>query len=215
LKAGDDSILYYRMKYLLKTILLLIAATTEAQMVEFYAGHQRTGVDVMWFKNFKNRKEEKLAFLFFSRNRASVDDQHSPTMFGSTNAVSYNFKKGLGIVSVNAGFIPKAGVQYYKSKNSFLFFGWLVADLKKRGNIDLFGLFRYQPNITEYWKALMQLELFPVYTPSSASWNLTQRVRIGAKHHGWGGGLMIDFNQAGVGRFTKTNNIGAFMRYDF
>lgn len=191
----------------------------QAQMVEFYVGHERRGIDILWFKNFKNRKEEKTAFLFFSRNRASVDDHNSPTLFGSTNAVSYNFKNGLGIVTVasflNAGFIPKAGMQYYKSNNNFLFFGWLVADVKKQGNIDLFGLFRYQPKINEHWKGLMQLEFFPVFTPSSELWNFTERVRIGAKHHGWGAGLMMDFNQTGVTNFIKTNNIGAFVRYDF
>lgn len=198
---------------------LFISKALTAQTVEYYAGHQRTGVDIMWFKNIKNKKEERIPFLFFSRNRASVDYKNSPALFGSTNAVSYNFKNGLGIVTVasflNAGFTPKAGVQFYKAKNSFLFFGWLVADLKKKGNIDLFGMFRYQPKISERWKGFGQLELFPVYTPSTEIWNLTQRIRLGAKHHAWAGGLMMDFNQYGNGSLTKTNNTGVFLRYDF
>ena len=207
------------MKQLLTAILLFFTLTMQAQMVEYYAGHERTGIDIMWFKNFKNRKDEKTSFLFFSRNRASVDYKNSPTLFGSTNAVSYNFKNGWGIVTVasfvNSGFIPKAGIQFNKAKGSFLFFGWLVADLKKEGNVDLFGLFRFQPKINEQWKGLLQLELFPVYNPSSTTWSLTERLRIGAKWKNWGGGLMLDANQTGRTTWSTTNNTGVFIRYDF
>jgi len=215
-----------RIRYLfaMRILFLLVIANlmhmmAAAQMAEYYAGHKRTGVDLLWFKNFKNKKEQRAAFLFFSRNRASVDYEKSPTAFGSTNAVSYNFRNGLGIVAVasflNAGVTPKGGVQYYKAKGSFMLFGWLVYDLKPEGNIDLFGLFRYQPKINENWKGFGQLELFPVYNPSSEVWNLTQRLRLGAKYQAWAGGLMMDFNQTGKTQFTKTNNIGAFVRYDF
>jgi hypothetical protein len=211
--------LFYFMKQLLTSLLILTVAISKAQMAEFYAGHQRTGVDIMWFKNFKNKKDERTRFLFFSRNRASVDYKNSPTLFGSTNAVSYNFKNGLGIVTVasflNAGVTPKAGIQYYKAKGNFMFFGWLVADLEEKGNIDLFCLFRYQPKLNEKWKGLGQLELFPVYNPASHLWNITQRVRIGAKYRAWGGGLMMDFNQTGNNSFTTANNTGTFLRYDF
>jgi len=207
------------MRSLVLYLFLLLHMGAQAQMAEFYAGHKRTGVDLMWFRNFKNSKDEKSPFLFFSRNRASVDYNQSPLLFGSTNAVSYNLKNGLGMVGVasflNAGFTPKAGVQYYKAKGSFMFFGWLVADLKRKGNIDLFGLFRFQPAINKQWKGLGQLELFPVYQPSSGFWSLTQRIRLGAKYHLWAGGLMLDYNQAGKQFFTTTQNTGVFIRYDF
>ena len=189
------------------------------QSVEAYAGHQRVGVDLMWFKNFKNNKDERSPFLFFSRNRASVDYNNAPTAFGSTNALSYNFKNGLGFVTVasflNAGFTPKAGVQLYKSKGPFMFFGWLVTDIRKNGNLDLFGLFRYQPVINGHWKGFGQIELFPVYTPSAGTWNLTQRVRLGARYQLWAAGFMADFNQLIVDNTIKTSNVGGFLRYDF
>ena len=198
---------------------LLFRGVAFAQSLETYAGSQRVGVDLMWFKNFKDLKNEKTPFLFFCRNRASVDYHNSPTSFGSTNAVSYNFKNGIGLVAVasflNAGFTPKAGIQYYKQKGDFMFFGWLVADLKNKGNIDMFGLFRYQPKISKDWKLFSQLELFPVYNPNSEFWNLTQRVRLGAKYSAWAGGLMMDFNQSGKQNFTTTENIGGFLSYEF
>ena len=199
--------------------MLLHGGISNAQAVEIYAGHERAGVDLMWYKFFKDKKDTPTPFLFFSRNRASTDYDNSPTAFGSTNAVSYNFKNGLGLVAVgsllNAGFTPKAGVQFVKIKGDFLFFGWLVADLKKEGNFDLFGMFRYQPKISEQWRVFSQVELFPVYNPKNDWWNLTQRLRLGAKYRTWAAGFMADFNQAGTGDFIRTNNFGAFLRYDF
>lgn len=193
-----------------------------AQSVEVYAGHKRAGVDLMWFKNFKNIKDERTPFLFFSRNRASRDVIHNvsnPTAFGSTNAISYNFKNGIGIVGVasllNAGFTPKAGVQYYKQKGDFMFFGWFVSDLKKNNNLDLFGLFRYQPKFNEQWRGFLQVELFPVYNPKNQIWNFTERFRLGVRYHTWASGLMLDFNQAGKDNFTSTNNLGIFIRNEF
>lgn len=207
--------------------MLLSGGIAKAQSVETYAGHKRAGVDLMWFKFFKNGKEEKTPLLFFSRNRASRDvvlqrnatDTPIPTAFGSTNAISYNFKNGLGLVAVgsflNAGFTPKAGVQFVKTKGDFLFFGWLVADLKEEGNVDLFGLFRWQPKLNGQWRLFSQLELFPVYDPGDERWNITQRLRLGAKHHAWAGGFMADFNQAGKDAFSKTSNLGGFLRWEF
>lgn len=138
---------------------------------------------------------------------------------GSTNAISYNFKNGLGIVTVasflNSGFVPKAGFQFYKQKGDFMFFGWIVADIKKEGNIDIFGLFRYQPKINEQWNVFNQIELFPVYNPSSEFWNITQRIRLGVKYQNVAFGLMTDLNQSGMSNFTTTENIGGFLRYEF
>lgn len=192
---------------------------SHAQSVEIYAGYQRAGIDLMWFKNFKNTKNETTPFLFFSRNRASTDYQNSPTAFGSTNALSYNFKNGLGIVGVasflNAGFTPKVGIHYYKQKGDFVFFGWLVTDLKKKSNVDLFGLFRYQPTINRQWKGFFQAEVFPVYSPNTQLWNLTQRFRLGTRFHTWAGGLMLDFNQTGKKEFSSTQNLGIFIRNEF
>lgn len=200
--------------------MLLYGGMAAAQSVETYFGHQRAGVDLMWFSNFKDAQGERSPFLFFSRNRASTNYDHSPTAFGSTNAVSYNFKSGWGLVAVgsylNAGFTPKAGVQFVKMKGDFLFFGWLVADLKREGNLDLFGMFRWQPKLGKgNLRLFSQLELFPVYHLENDIWNITQRVRAGVKHRTWAAGLMADFNQAGKTDFIQTNNVGAFLRHDF
>lgn len=204
---------------LLALAMLLSGGIAKAQSVETYAGHKRAGVDLMWFKFFAKQNSEKTPFLFFSRNRASTDWDNAPTAFGSTNAVSYNLKNGVGLVAVgsflNAGFTPKAGVQYVKMKGDFLFFGWLVADLKEKGNVDLFGLFRWQPKLNEQWRLFSQLELFPVYNPENKFWSLTQRLRLGAKSHAWTAGILADFNQSGKVGFTKMKNMGVFLRHDF
>jgi hypothetical protein len=207
-------------KVMLLSIALLFAESRAiAQAVEVYAGHKRAGVDLLWFKNFKNKQDERTPFLFFSRNRASVDYQNSPTAFGSTNGVSYNFKNGLGIVAVgsflNTGFTPKMGLQYFKQKGDFMFFGWAVADLKKQGSVDVFGLFRYQPTLKTHLKGFGQLELFPVFNPATEVWNITQRLRLGLKYHTRAAGLMADFNQTGKNSFATTQNFGVFVRNEF
>ncbi len=198
---------------------MLVGNLGFTQSVETYAGNNRTGIDIMWFKKTKNLQDQPTAFLFFSRNRASIDYENSPTVFGSTNAVSYNFKNGLGVVAVaqflTAGITPKAGIQYYRQKGNFMFFGWLVADIKSKGAVDLFGLFRYQPGINKHWKIFSQLEIFPVYNPKLKIWNLTQRVRLGAKYNSWAAGLMTDLNETGKTNFIVTENIGGFLRYEF
>lgn len=208
-----------RLLFTLVLAAFLIRSVASAQSVEVYGGHQRTGVDLMWFKNFKNAEEEPSSFLFFSRNRASINEPDASTAFGSTNAVSYNFKNGLGIVAVgaflNAGFTTKTGLQYFKSRGDFMFFGWLVTDLKKQGSIDLFGMFRYQPQIGSQWRLFSQVELFPVFSPQKGLWNLTERLRLGAWHHDWAAGAMADFNQTGRNDFIQTGNLGIFLRHDF
>lgn len=207
-----------------KTVLFLIAAflfrnVAIAQSVEYYAGSNRNGVDLMWFKNFKNLKGDKSPILFFSRNRASVDYHNSPTAFGSTNAISYNFKNGLGIVAVasflNSGFTSKAGIQFNKQIRDFMFFGWVVNELKSEGNIDVFGLFRYQPKINEQWSVYSQYELFLVYHLANKFWNTTQRARLGVKYQNIAFGLMIDLNHTRINNPTSNENIGGFVRYDF
>lgn len=204
---------------LILSTILLLGSWAVAQSFEYYAGDKRTGVDLMWFKNFKTSGEKNTPFLFFSRNRASVDYHNSPSAFGSTNAISYNLKNGLGMVTVasffNSGFTPKAGLQYFKTKNNFLFFGWLVTDIKNKGGIDCFGLFRYQPKINEKWQLFSQLELFPVYNLSSDIWNTTERIRLGIKSNQLAFGLMLDTNQNGKTNWTTNENSGLFVRYDF
>ncbi|MFY7963879.1 MAG: hypothetical protein ACOVO1_03185 [Chitinophagaceae bacterium] len=204
---------------ILLATLLFCRSVAFTQAAEYFGGDQRTGVDIMWFKFLKDSKETKTSILFFSRNRASVDYRNSPTTFGSTNAVSYNFKSGLGIVGVasflNNGFTPKLGIQLFKQKNDFMFFGWLVADLKNHGNMDLFGMFRYQPKLSNNFKLFTQLELYPVYNPSEEYWSLTQRLRLGIKYDKFTFGLMADFNQQGVSHFSTTENIGGFLRHEF
>jgi hypothetical protein len=209
--------IYRTFVFLIATFLMKNVAI--CQSVEVYIGDKRAGVDLMWFKNFENKNGENTPFIFFSRNRASTDYQNAPTMFGSLNAVSYNLKNGFGVVAVasllNEGFVPKAGGQFYKNKGNFTFFGWFVADLEKEGGLDLFGLFRYQPTINKAWKGFGQLELFSVFYPTADLWNVTQRLRLGARYHDWAGGLMMDFNQLGKDNFIKTSNIGGFLKCDF
>lgn len=201
--------------------LLLISAfiETKAQTAEWYIGHQRTGMDIMWFRFFEAKPDQQKRWLYFSRNRASVDYHQSPVLWGSTNALSYQFKNGFGLVTVGQfttqGLIAKAGVQYTTRKDHFLFFGWLVTDLQKKGQIDLFGMFRFQPPYGKKIKGFHQLEIFPVWQRGLQRWNLTERIRTGLQLNKWATGWMLDMNQTGKKSFSFSENTGLFVRYEF
>lgn len=201
------------------TFALFCGGSAYAQSAEIYGGHQRAGVDLMWFKYFSNAEGKNSPFLFFSRNRASVDYENKTGAFGSVNAISWNLKNGLGAVAVgsflNSGFTPKVGIQYFKARGDFMFFGWLVTDLKKHGQTDLFGLFRYQPRIRGELKMFAQAELFPVFRPYDSYWNITERFRLGLRKKAWACGLMADLNHSGKTKLTHTNNLGGFVRHEF
>lgn len=208
-----------KLKILLTFVGVLFNYWISGQSVEIYTGNQRYGIDLMWFKYIKNTHNEATPLLFFSRTRASTTYQNESTGFGSTNAISYNFKNGLGLVMVGSfgptGLIPKAGIQYYQSKNNFMFFGWIVSELRNHASVEAFGLFRYQPSVHPLWKVFSQLELYPILSSSTGIWNFTERVRFGLKRHSLAGGLMLDFTQVGVEQFSHTSNIGVFIRNDF
>ncbi|MCU0429537.1 MAG: hypothetical protein MUF42_06150 [Cytophagaceae bacterium] len=199
--------------------LLLQSSEALSQATEAYGAHQRSGVDIMWFKRFKKKNEAPGPFLFFSRNRASVAYERSVSLFASTNAVSYNLKNGWGMVLAGTflmnGVSVKSGIQYFKQEGAFMFFGWCVSELKSHGSIDLFMLFRFQPSISPTLKLFSQVEVFPVYQSGTRSWNLTQRLRLGLKHRSWAAGPMADFNQVGAKTWKRSNNLGAFVRYEF
>ncbi|MFY8003666.1 MAG: hypothetical protein ACOVNR_02445 [Chitinophagaceae bacterium] len=200
-------------------VILFQKSITHAQMVEFYRGNNRSGIDIMWFKKVLNAEKKPTSFLFFSRNRASTQNGMAGTAFGSTNAISYNFKNGVGIVAVaaytNNALTYKAGMQYAYQQADFTFFGWLVTDLNANGNIDCFGLLRYTPKINKRFKGLFQYEMFPVLQPANGFWNITLRVRAGAKWQQWAVGFMADFNHQGKNQWQVTTNAGLFLRYDF
>jgi hypothetical protein len=207
-------------RWILAAIILIVGINhTTAQSVELYGGTERSGVDLMWFRYLKHKENQSTPFLFFSRNRASTGYKTSGSLMGSTNAISYNFKTGLGLVLVgsflNSGFTGKTGVQFYRQKSKWLFFGWLVADIKRSGNMDLFGMFRYTPDIDHTWKLFSQVEVFPIYQLKSGIWNVTERLRLGFKKTNWTGGLMMDLNQHSVGSLQAKNNMGIFIRHDF
>lgn len=201
------------------TVFSTMEHTVFAQTTEMYSGHKRFGVDIMWFNYFQNTSHQNSPFLFFSRNRASTDYKNRSGLFGSVNAVSYNFDNGLGFVVVgsllNTGFTTKLGIQFYKQKGDFMFFGWAVADVKRNGNVDIFGMFRHQYRLSDRWKWFIQLELFPVYHPVNDFWFLTQRIRVGPKVHKSSFGLMADFSQSGQRKWNTDHNLGAYIRHTF
>lgn len=207
--------------WLLFALGVSLSTAAQAQIpFEVFAGQERTSLDVMFFRFFNNREGQATRFLFFNRNRA-VTDYHNRTAFGSTNAISYNFKSGLGIVAVGqvlgTGFVPKVGVQYAGRFADLTVFSWVVVStFEKNNDLDWFLLMRYTPKLGETLRLFSQLELVNGFALNGGM-NLVQRYRLGLGYHTWQWGLGADFQQRGRTEtgLASNHNLGVFLRHEF
>jgi len=208
-------------------ILLCSYGTTKAQIpVEVFGGHERTTVDIMFFKFFKNNQGENSRWLFFNRNRASADYRMTETtylpQFGFTEAISYNHERLKGFAPVVVGQVlswgvyPKAGIQYAHVKKDLTVFTWLVCETLEHPDLDYFLLFRYTPKLSDKVNLFTQVESVNAFpTVSSGNYNFIQRLRVGIQLKSYQLGTGADFNQTGNYTFTKAFNLGGFIRHEF
>lgn len=184
---------------------------------EVFAGHKRTGADVLWFKSPLNQATSP--WLFFHRSRASVDYSNQ-TAFGMTNAISYNFKNGLGVVAATqfqqSGFAAKGGLQYFAAFKNGSVFSWLVVgnNTTHRFSGDWFVLARYTPKLNEKMRWFFQTEFFNTLDNQQHK-SYTQRLRLGIKLKDWQTGLGGDYTQSGIHHLIATQNTGVFIRKEF
>jgi hypothetical protein len=206
----------------------IFSHTAWAQIpVEVFVGHQRTTLDILFFSYFKNHEKQPTPWLFFNRNRAGVDylmttEERLPQM-GFTEAISYNPAtwKGFAPVAVvqifNSGVYPKAGFQYTHIKGKWTVFSWLVSEIQSQPNLDLFGLVRYTPPITQELDGFIQIEslnTLPTH-PDTKGFNLVQRLRLGFQWGYFQWGMGADFAQTGPNLSIQSYNLGVFTRYVF
>ncbi len=214
------------MKYLFIYCLLLPLFASAQIPVEIFAGHKSSTIDVLFFKNFKNKEGANSHWLFFNRNRAAIDYRMTTTshlpVFGLTEAISFNHPKLKGFAPVivaqvfNNGVFPKAGVQYVRIRKKITVFSWIVSETVKKPDLDHFLLVRYTPPLSKKTKLFTQLETLSVFpTAHHQTYRFTQRVRLGLQLEHFQTGLGLDLNQRGRKLFTHTNNTGLFVRYEF
>jgi hypothetical protein len=201
-------------------------AFSQSIPIEIFGGNKKSTLDVMFFKYFKNKDESNSNFLFFNRNRASIEYEMTETsnlpQFGFTEAISYNDPKlkgfaPVGVVQVlNKGVYPKLGVQYVKIKEDITFFGWTVFETLKHPNIDLFILTRFTPKLTNKINLYSQLELLSnIPTTENNNYNFVQRIRLGLKLKEFQFGAGMDLVENGRKIYKNTTNTGGFLRYEF
>lgn len=193
---------------------------------EVFGGNKRATLDILFFRFIKKKTDGNTKWLFFNRNRASIDYEMTPTQnlpqYGFTEAVSYNHPKLKGFAPVavvqllNRGVFPKAGWQYAHSGKEFTLFTWLVSETLRRPNLDHFLLLRYTPPIGKRLHLFTQLEtVSTVPTYRSNNYNFIQRIRLGLQPGTWQYGLGADFSASGRGNFLQTENWGLFLRHAF
>jgi hypothetical protein len=206
---------------------LLIRGVAFSQIpVEIFMGNEKSTIDLMFFKYFKNGKGGNSRFLFFNRNRASVDYRITSKewlpQFGFTEAVSYNLPllKGFAPVAVgqvfNTGVYPKAGIQYYISKGSFTVFTWLITETLSRPTIDYYLLSRFEPSLTDKLGLFVQAEFVNGFPTDPYKKNtFVQRIRIGLRSMAWQYGIGSDFTETENDDYAFHYNAGIFFRYNF
>jgi hypothetical protein len=220
------------MKFTFKIILFfaatfLCSGNVMAQTpVEAFAGNTKATVDIMFFKFFKKGSGQNFKWLFFNRNRASIDYAMTNAIrlpqFGFTEAISYNHKKlkGLAPVAVvqllNRGVYPKVGIQYARASKDYTFFTWVVCETLNAPSIDWFFLSRYTPKLSKKLNLFTQIELVNIFPSSKTSnFNFIQRLRLGLKVNDYQFGLGADLTALGKNTFMTTQNMGAFLRHEF
>lgn len=208
-------------------ILIGICSKAKAQIpVEIFAGLKRTTIDIMFFKYFNNKQGVNARWLFFNRNRASIDYRMTRTtflpQFGFTEAISYNHEtlKGFAPVVVGQvfswGVFPKAGVQYAHISKNMTVFTWLVCETLEKPDLDYFLLFRYTPRLTSKVDLFTQVESVNAFpTVRTENFSFTQRIRLGIQQKTYQFGAGADFSQTGNYTFSKNYNVGAFIRHEF
>lgn len=207
--------------------MLLLRGMAFSQIpVEAFAGNKKATIDVMFFKYFKNKNQTNSRFLFFNRNRATIEYQKTSSsnlpQLGFTEAISYNHEKLLGFAPVvvgqifSSGLYAKTGIQFARIRKELTIFTWVVSETKYHPNIDVFFLGRYTPTLTEKINLFGQLELVNTI-PSTIQKNyaFTQRIRLGLKIKEFQFGLAADFSEIGRGNFKQTDNSGIFLRYEY
>ncbi len=207
--------------------LLVWCSTAKAQIpVELMGGHEKATVDIMFFKYFQNKQGENSLWLFFNRNRASVDYRMTETtylpQFGFTEAISYNHEKLKGFAPVWVGQVlswgvySKAGIQYAHVKKKVTIFTWLVCETNANPNLDYFLLFRYTPQLTDKVALFTQVESINTFpTVSTANHQFAQRFRLGISKNHFQLGAAADLNQTGNDLFVSSYNAGIFIRHEF
>jgi hypothetical protein len=194
--------------------------------VEMFVGHERTTLDIMFFKVFLDEENRHTPWLFFNRNRASIDYRMNSTsylpQFGFTEALSYNHPllKGFAPVAVlqmlNRSVTPKVGIQYATVSDTFTLFSWVVVEPRQAPSIDAFVLVRYTPHLGHGWRLFTQLELVNTFpTEQQSALSMVQRGRLGVQYRTFQCGLGADFAFTGAGLLVHTNNLGIFIRHEF
>jgi hypothetical protein len=116
---------------------------------------------------------------------------------------------------INNGTFPKAGIQKSATGTHFLFFSWLVTNLKKNPGIDWFMLVRYTPALPAGKNLFLQIETINTYSDLKfKSLSSTLRARAGLQWQPFQTGIGCDQIVAGSSPLHR-NNTGIFVRYVF
>ncbi len=194
---------------------LFLSLQINAQNFEVMPGNNFVFTDVQFFKSF----DKKYQTTLFSRTRARItyDDEKGVDFFSGAY-LNYTTKSGIGGSVIgrinNIGFDLDVGIHFYKQKKNFSIFVLPSVSLTSRGVYSWFSIFRFRPQLNEYWKWYTSLELFSAFDKSTHVAS-TQRIRIGLDFKTFQFGLAMNVTKFGE-KWKKVNdNYGVFLRKEF
>lgn len=214
-------------KGILLLVLGFLSFAAGAQIpVEVFAGKEKTGMDLMFFRLFKGKEGQDSRFLFFNRNRAVADWRQTDStylpQFGFTEAFSWQIPGGKGFAPValvqvlNSGVYPKAGWQWYRQIGRLTLFTWVVTELKSKPLLDGFLLLRYTHPLSGNWALYGQGEGLITQSLSLSSNRRTlQRIRLGLQFRDYQLGAGLDLSQVAGMPHLSTNRPLFFIRHVF
>lgn len=186
--------------------------------VEAFFGHEALYSQLVVKRKFTG--ESKFAYFGLATYTASYDNDQDGNSLVIINQISYNFKKGFGVMAgadMNSavGFSPVIGPQHNYASKKWLAVTVVSFFLNADKNLKLFGLYEFKPKINEKWTMYNRLQF--IY-----KWNLNEGLhsrsyiylRTGLKRNAFIFGLAANLDQFGPNKSFK-DNYGIFVRYEF
>ena len=150
---------------------------------------------------------------YFTRHRLTRDADGSISTF-TLGDVSHPLGKGIdavveGQAAPGMGVVGRAGLQtFVKNGDASLY---ALATYGHTKDLELVGVIRYAPAVTDNTKLVGQLEMVSNMGPDGHNFSV-QRMRVGAERNGYEAGAALDLTEAG----GETNyTVGLFLKKSF
>jgi hypothetical protein len=183
--------------------------------VQVFAGNRGAEYNFLWFKDL----DKKAKWSLFNTTFFTVDyNNRANNVYEIYQVATYNLTKNWGLAGggrfSGGAFAPQMAISYQiltKDVYFNIFPGVQYMPLTQTMGYSVFGLFFYQPKISEKWKMFNQILFEPLFTNKGHLFSY-QQIRVGLNYKDWVQfGLGANLEQMGT-EFKSNHNLGIFIR---